>query len=149
METDSNSKSSEYKISDNLLSTIDKNEDFQEAVNLFYTLKGQYEEKLQDLRRTIAKKPNLSNKEKRDEFKKFYEYFDLTLLEVDLPESAGVRIYIVAEAKDSVSGSWGATSQEPEHESWGKVRLVKSSLERALFGILAKHFSKFCSDVVR
>ena len=50
--------------------TIEKNEKFQEAVNLFYTLKGQYEEQIQDLRRTIAKKPNLSNKEKRDEFKK-------------------------------------------------------------------------------
>lgn len=50
--------------------TIEKNEKFQEAVNLFYTLKGQYEEQIQDLRRGIANKPNLSNKEKRDEFKK-------------------------------------------------------------------------------
>lgn len=70
METENNSKSSEYNVSDNLLANIEKNEKFQEAVNLFYTLKGQYEEQIQDLRRGIAKKPNLSNKEKRDEFKK-------------------------------------------------------------------------------
>ena len=66
----------------------------------------------------------------RDAFEKFNEYFDLTLLEVDLPEHADVPIHIVAEDKDSVSGSWGATLQEPEYEGWGKVHLIKSSLER-------------------
>ena len=66
----------------------------------------------------------------RDAFKKFNEYFDLTLLEVDLPEHADVPIHIVAEDQDHVSGSWGATLQEPEYEGWGKIHLVKSSLER-------------------
>lgn len=51
-------------------SKIIKNEEFQEALNTFYTLKGQYEEEIQELRNKISKKPNLSNKEKRDEFKK-------------------------------------------------------------------------------
>ncbi len=51
-------------------SKIYKNEEFQEALNTFYTLKGQYEEEIQELRNKISKKPNLSNKEKRDEFKK-------------------------------------------------------------------------------
>ena len=49
---------------------IQKNEEFQDAVNTFYTLKGQYDEQIQDLRRNISKMKNLSNKEKRDEFKK-------------------------------------------------------------------------------
>ena len=58
----------EKLIEKQLHETIEKNS--QEAVNTFYTLKGQYEEQIEDLRQKIAKKPNLSNKEKRDEFKK-------------------------------------------------------------------------------
>lgn len=51
-------------------SKINQNEEFQEAVNTFYTLKGQYDEEIEELRHKISKKSNLSNKEKRDEFKK-------------------------------------------------------------------------------
>ena len=60
----------EKLIEKQLHETIEKNEEFQDAVNTFYTLKGEYDEQIQDLRRKISKMKNLSNKEKRDEFKK-------------------------------------------------------------------------------
>lgn len=51
-------------------SNIEKNEEFQNAVNTFYTLKGEYDDQVKEIRKKIAKMTNLSNKEKRDEFKK-------------------------------------------------------------------------------
>jgi hypothetical protein len=48
---------------------LEKNLEFQNAVNTFYKLKGEYEEKLNEQKRKIAKKSHLSAKEKRDEFK--------------------------------------------------------------------------------
>ena len=48
---------------------LEKNLEFQNAVNTFYKLKGEYEEKINEQKRKIAKKSHLSAKEKRDEFK--------------------------------------------------------------------------------
>ena len=49
---------------------IDRTVEFQNAMNTFYMLKGEYDDRIQDLRRKISKRKGLSMKEKRDEFKK-------------------------------------------------------------------------------
>ena len=64
-----NEKNSQDTI-ENLNSEIDKKLEFQNAVNTFYMLKGEYDEQIQEIKRKIAKKRALSKKEKRTEFKK-------------------------------------------------------------------------------
>ena len=54
----SSNKATEPPNSDQINSEVEKNLEFQNALNTFYKLKGEYEEKLNDQKRKIAKNPD-------------------------------------------------------------------------------------------
>ena len=114
----SSNKTTEPPNSDQINSEVEKNLEFQNALNTFYKLKGEYEEKLNDQKRKIAKKTHLSTKEKRDEFKQ------LKMACVNCNRKVGT----IFQVKYKETSSPGGEKDKPKKERWEDIGRVAKAM---------------------